>query len=485
VKEQFDRDLDMARANLGAFSIQAAAASGTSAAAAYSAAAGAPGWVVAAVAIGAAALALSSFVVVGASALVILTTFIAAGTGAAILLSALTLGFGAIGAGVLLLGGGGGVGAAAALATTTAQLQSAQESLAEFDQAHKGHLTILQQQQREQLVENVANAQIKYKDALAASQGPTGVLIAQLTAMKDAWAAQAAPLAAMITLWAGGVIPAIQTMGSGLMTWFGDRLPGFLGNISYLLITIGPSFRQFGQFLGDMFDKTSGTFFGLASLAIPILLQALQGLITNLFNLEQWFINRLPSYGPIVVQVFSWMGSAIQFVAQIWGKLADWLVANWASIVAMAQATIKSIGDEWSRWAPFLVPLITIQLPALADAFKNISSHAGILVPLILSVALILVSIVTVVSTAVGWVTQFVTWLYNLQFAIRAVSQAGTPFGQFLGDLDIAIAGVEKLLGLISRIPGTKITGGPGGVATAGGSALNSILRLRGFAALA
>src|ERR1700694_3493783 len=221
------------------------------------ASAGAPAWLAWAGGILAASLALSPFLALALMSSPIVASFAVAGDATMLLLGGLAAGFAAIGAAVLFLGGGGGVGAAAALSSSTDKLTTAQEALQEFNAAHSGSLTILQQQQREQLVENVAKAQTAYNDALARSQGPVGTLLGQLGQMKDAWAAQAAPMAAVITQWVSGAIPAVTQLGTSLMTWFGDRLPGALSGISRVLQDLTPTFTQLGQFLGRVFDHNT------------------------------------------------------------------------------------------------------------------------------------------------------------------------------------------------------------------------------------
>jgi hypothetical protein len=296
-------------------------------------------------------LALWPFVTLVGSAAIAMTSFAVAGAGF-LLTAGLVAGvFAAIGGAVLLLGGGtsGAAGAAAALQTATDKLTNAQEALVEFDQEHTKQLTILQQHQREQLVENIANAQQKYNDALTASQGPMAVLLGQLGAMRDAWAQQAAPMAAAITQWAAQGIPAVQQLGSTIMDWFGARLPAVLQGISKVIKDLAPDFNAFGQYFGGVMDHIGPLIAPIAEGFARLALQGARGLLDNLVKLSDWFVKELPTLGPIMQQIFGKIGDAIQWVAGQWGTLTDFAQNKWPTTVKNAQDSLRALQGWWQQ----------------------------------------------------------------------------------------------------------------------------------------
>jgi hypothetical protein len=325
---------------------QSASTAATSGFSPVAALAGAGVWgVVAAVTAG--VIALWPFVMLVGSAAVALVSFAVAGAGFVALGAAVAGVFAAIGAGVLLLGGGGGIGSAAALGTATTHLYDAQQALKDFNQLHTGALTLSQTQQKEDLTLKQSRAQQTYTDALTASQGPTGVLIAQLTVMKNTLADQAAPLAAMITLWVGGAIPAITQLGQSVMTWFGDRLPGVLSGVSKIIKDLSPDFQAFGVYFGGVMDKI-GPLLGPVTEAFARLgLEGAKGLLDNLVRLAEWFVANRDKLGKIVSEVFGALGDAIQYIAKHWGELTDLVEKKWPTTVKNAQEALKELHHWW------------------------------------------------------------------------------------------------------------------------------------------
>lgn len=305
-------------------------------------------WAQVAIGIGLAAAALWPFTMLLGSAVIAMTSF-AVGAAGFIALGALVAGaFAAMGAGVLLLGGGGGIGAAAALATSTTALQNAKDTLAEFDAAHPSP-TLIQAQTREQDVENIAKAQQAYNDAVARSQGPVGVLLKQLSDMRDTLAQQAAPLAALITQWVGGAIPAITQLGQSMMDWFGTRLPGVLSGVSKIIKDLTPDFISFGQYFGGVMDKIGPMLAPIVEAFARLGIQGAKGLLDNLVRLADWFVKELPTLGPIVSQVMGQIGNMIQWVATNWATLQDFVTKQWPTTVKNAQESLRQLADFWSK----------------------------------------------------------------------------------------------------------------------------------------
>jgi hypothetical protein len=314
----------------------------------------AQGWGQVAVWAGVAAVALAPIAALILAATVATISFTVGAAAALVVLGAVALGFGALGAAIVLLGGGGGgTGSAAALATATTQLAAAKNALSDYNQLHidakGGKEPLSQTLAEEDLTLRLAQAQQKYNDALAAAQGPMGVLIAQLTTMKDAWAVQAEPLAKLITVWVGSAIPAVTQLGSAIMTWFGERLPGVLRGISTVLKDLAPDFENFGKFLGGVMDHVGPQIAPLAEALARLALVGVQGLITNLVRLSDWFQKELPGLGPIVAQIFGAMGNFIQGVATNWARLSDWVVANWPKTMKDASAELHKLQDAFNN----------------------------------------------------------------------------------------------------------------------------------------
>lgn len=308
-------------------------------------------WAQVAIGIGLAAAALWPFTMLLGSAVVLMTSFAVGAAGFAAIAALVAGVFGAIGAGVLVLGGGGGVGAANALTAATEKLQSAKETLVEFDAAHP-FPTVIQAQTREQDVENIAKAQLAYNDALARAQGPVGVLLGQLSTMKDTLSQQAAPLAALITQWVGGAVPGVTQLGQTIMSWFGDRLPGVLAGMSRVIKDLTPDFIAFGQYFGGIMDKVGPMLAPMAEAFARLAIQGARGLLDNLLRLSEWFVKELPTLGPKVADIFGQIGRFIQWVASEWATLNDFAINKWPTTVKNVQKDLSDLRDWWDKNGP-------------------------------------------------------------------------------------------------------------------------------------
>jgi hypothetical protein len=418
IRDQLSRlELQAVRTNLILASTAAVTSAAANAMASSNAAAGVgiPLWLALAIAITAVALALSPFLALIGSAVVILTAF-TVGAAGFLTVGALVAGtLAAIGAGILFLGGGGGVGAAAALDKATAALQNANEALAEWDALHQGALTLAQQFDREQLVENIAKAQDAYNQALLRSQGPMGVLLAQLGAVRDAWAQQAAPLAAVITQWTGAAIPAIQLMGSTIIDWFGQRIPTILTMAGIFFQLLGQILQPLGVFFGQFADQVGQRWAGfsiiLAQFVAAVLIPAIQGLMTNLLALSDWFTSRLPTYGPVVQQIFGGIGAAVQGVATIWGKFSDWLVANWPNVTAWVAQAIQNVTDTWNKLSPQLNLFVSQLWPRVSDAIIDIGKHMDVWLPQIVAIIAAMAILATIIIQVADWIVKLMAVL--------------------------------------------------------------------------
>ena len=476
-KQENEQVVAAVQAQLAGLTAQATAATAATNAASAAAAGGVPAWLLWAAAIAGASAALFPFVAIAGSAIVILSAFAVAGAGTLALLGSLALGFGAIGAAVIALGisamGGTDPGATLEKATKardaaqqalanfdrinpggfhgpTAQAgrnrYDAQQALADFDALTKGHqltlaqqqqredlllrltraqdaynnssgggLTVAQQIEREKLVTKLADATNAYNAALVNGTGPMNTFRENLEGMFEKWGKQAAPMTAVILLWADKAIPAVTQLGSAIMTWFGERLTGALNAISTVVKNLTPDFENFGRFLGGFFDRIGGltsigpggtivTLGGVFENFARLVISAVRGLLDVLGNLSQWFLERLPVYGPVVQQIMGWIGSVVLGVAQIWGRFADWLVQNWPAITETASKAAGNIRNEWDKWWPSLKPLMDNALPLMALLIQKIADNSGALTPIFaaaLAVATLLAAAILGVAAAV------------------------------------------------------------------------------------
>ena len=154
---------------------------------------------------------------------------------------------------------------------------------------------------------------------------------------------QAEPLTVQILDWAAKGIPAVEKLGSSIMAWFGQRIPGVLRGVGQVVKDLTPAFEQFGQFLGSVMDHVGPQIAPLAEAFAKLALSGLQGFITNLVRLSDWFQKEAPTLGPIVKDVFGALGNVIQAVATNWAKLSGWVVANWPQTMKDAKAELGKL----------------------------------------------------------------------------------------------------------------------------------------------
>jgi hypothetical protein len=378
--------------------------------------ANAQGWGAIALYGGLALIALAPIAAVILSAAVALVSFTVGAAGFLAIAGLVSGAFAAIGAGVLYLGGGGGVGSAAALATATTSLYDAQQALKDFNALNTGQLDLSKQQQKEDLTLKQARAQSTYNDALAASQGPTGVLIAQLTTMRDTLAAQAQPLAALITQWVGGAIPAVTALGQSMMTWFGDRLPGVLRGVSQIFQDLTPAFTAFGIYFGQVMDHVGPQLKDIAEAMIGFGLQAGEGLLYNLMRLSDWFVKELPGNSKILTQVFGWMGDAVQGVAGQWAKLDDYVITHWPETVKKAQEQIKNLQKDFHN----------LNIGDLEDAINGF-----------IGLGKAILGISDAVTNFLGPLSQLVGWLGQADPLLKDMSKAIKDNGQWMHNIGL------------------------------------------------
>lgn len=336
------------------------------------------------------------------------------------LLGGLAVGFGVLGAAIIAMGfarmrdtavptpaqltsGGNAVGGA------SQRLFDAQQAVIDLQQriaAQKGPETLSQKQQMEDLTLRVSRAQAalnvsqsNYNGLLAANATPLATFTANLTAMSHRLEEASVPITQMAMNFASTFFPIIGSTGEQVISWFGVRMPGALNSIKSTLFDLAPSFSHLAGFLGSMFDKWSPDFSRRFEDAMHVVLPLTEGFVGKLSDLTTWFEQRLPTFGPVVNATFGWMGHAVESVAGVWGKFADWGASKffpliegikrvWAEPGATPGGTVGSeflgtmardlpvLGKELEKFilnSPSWLPAITFLASRIADLVTGLS----------------------------------------------------------------------------------------------------------------
>lgn len=197
-------------------------------------------------------------------------------------------------------------------------------------------------------------------DRLGLVNGPMAALKDSISDMADKWGTKAAPMATQMINWLDSLVPKVQAVGLSLLDWFGQRLPMIMQIAGQTVTTLLGAFQQLGTVIGNFIDTMAGI--GRATSNLPALqqmfalmlgvgVQAVTGLLSNLVQLSDWFLQRLPQLGPIIATIFGAMGSGIQEVAKKAGELVDWFIKNWPEIS-------KQAAQVWSVMGPILGRII-------------------------------------------------------------------------------------------------------------------------------
>ena len=157
-------------------------------------------------------------------------------------------------------------------------------------------------------------------------------------------------VAAQLVHWFDLLAPTIDRFGVGIEKWFLRILPGAIRGISQVIKDLTPDFDKFGDFLAKSFGAGSKGMGQLFEQTIRgVVIPAVEGLITNLIRLKDWFIKELPTLGPIVQQIFGQLGTWIQQAADHWGDLTDFVENQWPTTVKNAQTSLQELNHWWQE----------------------------------------------------------------------------------------------------------------------------------------
>lgn len=304
-------------------------------------------------------------------------------------------------------------------------------------------------------------------EAEAATVAEVG-LLGPLIAIGVAAVVATAPITVLATtfgLLAGGIVGLPLLMG-----FLGDEVNDLMNDLRIMAQTIATAALPMAQ-----------QFLAMLTPLIPT--------ITELgLELVQWFADRLPTMLPIFTQIVTILVGAVFGLAQAWGHLVDWFMANWP----LYSASLKSLFDQIGTGIHFVTPLLGLMgamFQALGPVIQFVRDHADSLKPILYAVGALLVvvaasaaltvaallllvaaitAIAAALSAAVNWVKDAVEWLGYL------IDKAGGAANAVRG-LASAISGLPGvggvLGGVLDRLTGGRASGGPvfpGGVYTVG-----------------
>jgi len=187
---------------------------------------------------------------------------------------------------------------------------------------------------------------------------------------------QAYPLLVQMAQAADRLVKPLQDAGSALITYLGGRLPDLLGVGARAVTVFSESFGPLVPIFREFLDETlvlSPTFLELFRIFGGFAVGAIHGLLDNLLRLSIWFATTFPENSHVVMDGFDALGRGVQAFAATAARLVSWIVENWPSITAAAQATFDTIGNLFSllgQGAHEIVPVIRVALATLGGAFE-------------------------------------------------------------------------------------------------------------------
>lgn len=290
----------------------------------------------------------------------------------------------------------------------------------------------------------------------------------------DTWGKQATPMANAFLAALMPMVPLIQQIGTQALTWFGANLPMVIQITQFAAKALFDAMELGGRIFNTFFQAMAtnrSTFEQFFGLLLTVGLQAVNGLLTNLLALSDWFLVRLPAMAPIVQATMGAIGSFIQGTAKVFGDVVDFFIKNWGSIASAAQQAWDKIKAGWEMVRPLLASDAKMVIETFNGLMADANSHAealrgtmfalgfvlGLLAVAVMGAATILMGLADTLIIAISYIQSFATWVHNAWNWVTNLAGA-------VGNLSNAIGGIPFLGGL-SSLGG----GGQGGGAVGGG----------------
>lgn len=425
-------------------------------------------------------------------------------TAMVLVLGGLALGFAAVGAAVIALGianmnqnaapSAAQVSSAGGAAGSARQrLFDAQQALADLQAriaagGARHPETLAQRQQIEDLTLRVTRAQDAYNASLshfgglAAAQQTT---VQQFTAawqhMLHALEASSVPFAQMALNFGAKLFPTIGKDGEIIIHWFGARLPGALKEILHVFRDLHPVIAGFFGFLGRMFDHFSPKFGPMFEQAIRVSIPIVEGLLTALGRLTDWFIGINKVYGPIVLSILGWVWNAILTLSGVWANFAAWGAKTFWPL-------LHSIQEEWNKpgVGSGFMAIMKKDLPAIGSMLDEWIKNSPKWLPAILNVAEAFTELATAlmwVLTQFGHLVDFLTKFFDNNGAWTSIQNGLISFFKAIGGF---LDTIERIIGIDAfgnptnkpqpNRQGGRNTGGSTGHASGGANSGSGVL---------
>lgn len=301
--------------------------------------------------------------------------------------------------------------------------------------------------------------------------GPLNQVKQDLKDMADRLGTAVAPMVTQMLQLFDSWIPTIGNLGQEIVNWFGPRLGAVLNAANGFFQIFSVGLEKLGGVFGKFFDavlQRTPQFQALFGKAMDVVVNAADGLLTNLVKLSDWFTKRLPADGPIVQQILGKIGDAIQWAAQKAGQLSDWITAHWPQIQKAAkdvQQAIQGIAPYVQQFLDDAVKLanyIIQNWPTIVQTAKDLKKAIHDLQPvfdLVIGVAKFLfdhmnqiVFIFNLVVFAADIVAlSFKGMVNSINLVIDVVQQVITWFGKLK---DAAGEKIGDLVSFMQDLPG-------------------------------
>jgi hypothetical protein len=189
-----------------------------------------------------------------------------------------------------------------------------------------------------------------------------------------------APFLQLLTYIADGV----GHLGVEIIQWLGPQMGAVIRTSMLFVNGLFDALQQLGPVVGRFFEAflarapaLSGVFDMLLSLGV----QTVAGLLTNLLRLSDWFLKMLPAMGPQVGGFFSVLGAGVQVGISAVAAFAEWVEANWPTIISFLRQTGLEIQAGFQFVAP-VIGLALLALRQLAPVIQFVRDNAQELKPI-------------------------------------------------------------------------------------------------------